>query len=99
MAIRSVRSNTGSTQSSRAASLSSVSSLGSPVASAANPYALFALRPEPNTLARFSTGEPPWRTHIVMELQPCELGTRAAPAAVQCPLIAPTRAFGLPASD
>jgi hypothetical protein len=57
LALKSVRSNTGSTQSSRAASLSSVSSLGSPVASAANPYALFALRPEPATLARFSTGE------------------------------------------
>lgn len=56
VALKSVRSNTGSTQSSRAASLSSVSSLGSPVASAANPYALFALRPEPATLARFSTG-------------------------------------------
>jgi hypothetical protein len=56
--VQSLRTNTGSTQSSRAASLSSVSSIGSPVAGAGNPYALFALRPEPKTLARFSTGEP-----------------------------------------
>lgn len=60
LAVRSVRVNTDSSASgqatSRATSLSSVSSMGSPVANAGNPYALFALRPEPKTLARFSTG-------------------------------------------
>lgn len=84
--MQSVRAGAGgSSQSSRAASVSSVSSLGSPVAGDGSPYALFTLRPEPKTLARFSTGG---ALFVLSNASCCICLTTAAWAAPQRPLAA-----------